>query len=40
MLLLQVPLYCNFFLLIILQGNLHETLLDRREKIKSDRMCK
>jgi protein FRG1 len=22
------------------QGNLHETLLDRREKIKSDRMCK
>jgi len=22
------------------QGNLHETLLDRREKMKSDRMCK
>jgi len=22
------------------QGNLHETLLDRREKLKSDRMCK
>ena len=21
-------------------GNLHETLLDRREKMKSDRMCK